>query len=155
MSIYYDRLTLLLLWEVMIMSRDYVRFITVCLVAALLLLASVGTARAAPPIPPSALWYQVRWGDNLTRIAARYGTTAWLIAEVNGLADPDFIYVGQWLRIPITAPPPPRVHIVRWGETLSGIARLYGTSIWAIARLNGIYNLNRIYVGQRLLIPDP
>jgi hypothetical protein len=26
---------------------------------------------------------------------------------------------------------------------------------WRIASANGIYNLNRIYAGQRLCIPDP
>jgi LysM repeat protein len=42
---------------------------------------------------------------------------------------------------------------VRAGETLAAIARRYGTTATAIARLNGLSNPNRIYVGQRLLIP--
>jgi hypothetical protein len=33
------------------------------------------------------------------------------------------------------------------------IGRLYGVSPWVIASANGIYNLNWIYVGQRLVIP--
>ncbi|RLC91039.1 MAG: hypothetical protein DRI79_03935 [Chloroflexi bacterium] len=46
------------------------------------------------------------------------------------------------------------VHIVRRGETLYSIARRYGVDVWALARANGITNPNRIYVGQRLIIPS-
>jgi len=46
-----------------------------------------------------------------------------------------------------------RIHVVRPGETLMGIARLYGVDVYELARINHIYNLNRIYVGQRLVIP--
>lgn len=45
------------------------------------------------------------------------------------------------------------VHIVRRGETLSMIAQRYGVNMWVLARANGITNPNRIYVGQRLVIP--
>ncbi len=45
------------------------------------------------------------------------------------------------------------VHIVRRGETLTQIARRYGVSMRALAAANGISNVNRIYVGQRLVIP--
>lgn len=45
------------------------------------------------------------------------------------------------------------VHVVRAGETLSGIASRYGVSATALARANGISNPNHIYVGQRLVIP--
>lgn len=46
-----------------------------------------------------------------------------------------------------------RVHIVRKGETVSGIARRYGVSAGALARLNGLRDPDRIEVGQRLRIP--
>ncbi|MFQ6102101.1 MAG: PA14 domain-containing protein [Anaerolineae bacterium] len=45
------------------------------------------------------------------------------------------------------------IHIVQRGETLYSIARRYGVSMRSIARANGIVNPNRIYVGQRLVIP--
>lgn len=45
------------------------------------------------------------------------------------------------------------VHIVQRGETLSAIAVRYGVNMWTIARANNIANPNRIYVGQRLIIP--
>ena len=47
----------------------------------------------------------------------------------------------------------PTVHIVQWGENLFRIAMHYGTTVGAIASANGIVNPNRIYAGQRLVIP--
>ncbi|GAB4516197.1 MAG: hypothetical protein OHK0046_21120 [Anaerolineae bacterium] len=44
--------------------------------------------------------YVVRTGDNLFRIAIRYGTTVSALAACNGIADPSRIYVGQELRVP-------------------------------------------------------
>jgi membrane-bound lytic murein transglycosylase D len=44
-------------------------------------------------------------------------------------------------------------HRVRRGETLSQIARKYRTSVRKIARLNGIRNVSRIRVGQKLKVP--
>jgi putative chitinase len=44
-------------------------------------------------------------------------------------------------------------HRVRWGETLSGIAVRYCTTVWAIQNANGIWNPNLIYAGQVLYIP--
>jgi membrane-bound lytic murein transglycosylase D len=44
-------------------------------------------------------------------------------------------------------------HRVRRGETLSRIARRYGTTISAIAKANGIRNYHKIGIGQVLLIP--
>ena len=45
------------------------------------------------------------------------------------------------------------VHVVHRGETLYSIARRYGMDMWTVARANNIVNPNRIYVGQRLVIP--
>jgi len=47
----------------------------------------------------------------------------------------------------------PTTHVVRRGETLYSIARRYGTTVSAIMVANGLANPNRIYVGQRLVIP--
>lgn len=55
---------------------------------------------------------------------------------------------------PVSAAPSERtIHVVRRGETLYSIARSYGVNMWDIARANGIANPNRIYAGQRLVIP--
>ncbi len=46
-----------------------------------------------------------------------------------------------------------RYHTVSRGQTLSTIARRYGTSTRTLMSLNGISNASRIYVGQRLKLP--
>ena len=111
----------------------------------------------------------VRRGDTLYSIARRHGTSVQAIMNANGLRNGNFIWAGQRLRIPGTSggsssggggtqgggpiPSSGSVHIVKRGETVASIARRYGTSVAAIASLNGLRNPNLIYVGQRLRIP--
>ncbi len=45
------------------------------------------------------------------------------------------------------------VYIVEKGDTLSAIAKKYGTTYQALAEYNGIKDANRIYVGQKIRIP--
>lgn len=59
---------------------------------------------------------------------------------------------------PPTNPYPPtypnyRTHVVQQGENLFRISLNYGVNMYEVARLNGIYDLTRVYVGQVLLIP--
>ncbi len=113
----------------------------------------------------SALPYRVRWGDTLSQIAARFGVTIQSITQANNLASPDLIYADQFLEIPTageTPPPQPSpvaptpapgaAYTVQTGDTLSAIARRFGTTIAAIAQTNNIANVNMIYVGQILQI---
>ena len=105
----------------------------------------------------------VRSGDTLTAIARRHDLTVERIVHLNGLADPNRIFVGQRLRLERSAratapstrakPSPARSHTVRAGEHLTGIARAYGTTIAAIAAANRLADPSRIYAGQRLTIP--
>jgi len=44
-------------------------------------------------------------------------------------------------------------YTVHWGDTLSGIAWSYHTTIWTLANVNHIRNVNLIFVGQQLCIP--
>lgn len=44
--------------------------------------------------------YTVVSGDTLSGIASRYGTTYQKLAEINNIADPNKIYVGQVLKVP-------------------------------------------------------
>jgi LysM repeat protein len=57
--------------------------------------------------------------------------------------------------VPEWRPPQTRyvIHRVRRGQTLSVIARRYGTSVSAIMRTNNLRSANRIREGQRLRIP--
>ena len=45
------------------------------------------------------VYYTVRHGDTLSKIASKYGTTYQSIAILNGIKDPNKIYVGQKLRV--------------------------------------------------------
>lgn len=70
------------------------------------------TVKAAPEkkldLAPAAatVWYTVRPGDTLGKIAARYRTSWQSIQRLNGLRNPNIIYVGQRLRVTGTAPAP-------------------------------------------------
>lgn len=48
---------------------------------------------------PSVVHYIVRGGDNLTLIAHRFGTTVQQIIEWNNITRPDFIQIGEVLRV--------------------------------------------------------
>lgn len=105
---------------------------------------------------PGGVWYTVRRGDTLSGIAWRYGVKARTIARANNnISNPNRIYAGQRIYIPGGATPSPSAnwHTVRWGDTLSGIAWRYGTSVWAIVQANNLANPNWIYTGQKLYIP--
>ncbi len=60
------------------------------------------TEVAAPPEPGETEIYTVKQGDSLSAIAARYGVSANRLLEINDLADPDLVYVGQRLTIPVS-----------------------------------------------------
>ncbi len=60
--------------------------------------------RGEPSQPTQTCVYVVKSGDNLTRIALAYRTTAWAIAIANNLANPSFIWPGQQLVIPGCSP---------------------------------------------------
>ncbi|MCG2769259.1 MAG: LysM peptidoglycan-binding domain-containing protein [Chloroflexota bacterium] len=127
------------------MSRR-AKLITLVLVLSILL-TTAGVVVSAD----GEIWHIVKWGENLTKIAAMYGVTVEAIMTANGLTNPNLIYAGQKLLIPSSTPY--ITHIVQRGETLSSIAWLYGVNYWDIATLNGLANPNLIYVGQVLLIP--
>jgi len=87
---------------------------------ALLVIAIVGVGwtpavvadSAAAPVNASAagcapVYYRVRWGDNLTRIAWRYGVTVWQLQQWNHISNPNRIYAGQTLVIYRCGYPPP------------------------------------------------
>ena len=107
--------------------------------------------------------YLVQRGDTLGIIAARCGTSVAYLTSLNGLRDPNFIWVGQRLIVPSSgdAPATPStpsqgstvVHVVQRGEFLARIAWSYGTTVSAIASANNLANPSLIYVGQRLTIP--
>lgn len=119
-----------------------------CLVG--LILAAVSPVRAS-----GTTVHVVQAGQTLTSISRWYGVDYWTLARLNGIVNPNRIYVGQRLLIPVAGSnvAPGTTYIVRPGDTLTAIAARSGVSVWAIAQANAIYNLQRIYAGQRLIIP--
>jgi LysM repeat protein len=55
---------------------------------------------------------------------------------------------------PVEPPVEPCFHIVKPGQTLSGIAASYGTSVKVLMKLNDIWNPDIIFVGQKLKLPN-
>lgn len=49
--------------------------------------------------------------------------------------------------------PKTKTYIVKKGDTLSSIAKTYGTTIKNLKELNNITNINYIYAGQKLIVP--
>lgn len=46
-------------------------------------------------------------------------------------------------------------YTIQPGDTLTAIARRFGTTVEALARVNGIADPDRIYAGRTLQLPDP
>ena len=104
---------------------------------------------------PSSSVYTVQYGDTLSGIAAAYGTTTDALAALNGISDPNTIYVGQQLTISggnAPAQSSSEYYVIQYGDTLSGIAAAYGTTTAALASLNGISDPNSIYAGQQIRV---
>lgn len=59
----------------------------------------VGQVLSIPPSNNQAVYYTVKNGDTITYIAKRYGVMVQDIVKLNGLENPNLIYVGQRLRI--------------------------------------------------------
>ena len=134
------------------------RALLITLVVLTLSLMVVTPVAAAPAAASAPTWHKVAWGETLSSIGRLYNVRPSAIASANYLINPNRIYAGQWLYIP--AKPPyyqqqwcGTYYTVRHGDTLTGIGRAYGVSAWSIARANRIYNMNYIWVGQRLFIP--
>lgn len=107
-----------------------------------------------PQSQPSGTTYTVQKGDTLSGIASKYGTTYQKIASDNGIENPNLIYPGQVLKINggSSQTNSQTVYTVKAGDTLSGIAKKYGTTVNQLVAWNNIANPNLIYVGQKLRV---
>lgn len=114
----------------------------------------------------SSTTYTVKSGDTLSAIAKKYGTTYTAIMDLNGLKSTT-LKIGQKLTVKgtvsttttkspsttsaTTASASTVTYTVKLGDTLSGIAKRYGTTYKAIMSLNGL-NTTFISVGQKLKV---
>ncbi len=127
-----------------------------------ILAASFASAGGALAWSGCASYITVQWGDTLSGIAAACGTTVEAIRAANpGLGW--WLYVGQVLYIPTGYASTPAyypaqagggTYVVQWGDTLGGIAMLFGVSLSDIRAANPqIGNASLIYPGQVINLP--
>ncbi len=141
--------------------------------------AGAATVAGLALVPPSErvlyVRHLVRRGDTLSALSDRYGVSVAMIQQANRMGRHTMIHVGQELTIPtagggaaaassarepLRAPAPapevvdgePLTYRVRHGDTLTGIARRYGTTAAAIAAASGVQLHTTLWVGQSLTV---
>ena len=115
---------------------------------------------ATNPAPYGWVSYAVRRGDTLIAIAARYRTTPGVLASRNHISNPRALRAGASIQVPrLTAPVPAprptvvaRTYTVRAGDTLTGIAARYRTTVPALVKANRLKDPSLIFPGQRLTV---
>ncbi len=123
-----------------------------------------------PTPTPGPVYYTVKAGDTLGSIGLQFGVEPLAIVEASNLIDLDSLTIGDQLVIPGYQPDlpdgespenggdtgvsgPVSIHVVQVGESLYGIAEIYGVDPNAIAEVNNVSNWNVLRVGQELTIP--
>ncbi|MER2599582.1 MAG: LysM domain-containing protein [Caldilineales bacterium] len=139
-------------------TKPITRSVRLLLCTLALLLALLPATVAAAPAEAAVAagegcssFHTVTRGQTLWSIARWYGVSVETLQRVNRILDPNRIYAGQLLCIPIGAGGG-TTHVIQRGETLSSIARLYGTTWQCLAHRNHIPNPNHIRAGQLLII---
>jgi LysM repeat protein len=118
-----------------------------------------------PPVATAGTEYVIVQGDTLGKIAKKNGVTLKALEEANPGVVPTKLKVGQKLQIPAPtagavspaaaatgADTGPVIYTVKSGDTLSRIAKQYGTTYKAIQSENNLPTTS-IKVGQKLKIP--
>jgi LysM repeat protein len=104
--------------------------------------------------------HTVQAGENLFRIAQKYGLTTQQLASANGITNPDQLVTGTQLSIPgcggtsaSTGSTGSTTYTVQPGDNLYRIALKYNMTWQQLAQFNGIGNADDIEAGQVLQIP--
>ncbi|HEY7504037.1 MAG TPA: LysM peptidoglycan-binding domain-containing protein [Gemmatimonadales bacterium] len=100
-------------------------------------------------------YHRVRWGETLSEIADEYGVSQRDLRAWNNLDAKGSIRAGQRLRVaqPGAKASSARTHLVRRGDTLSGLAKRYGVSVSELRRANGMSERETLKAGESLKIP--
>jgi LysM repeat protein len=113
---------------------------------------------APPPIPPPSVIlinYLVVPGDTLYRLTQEYNTSIALMASHNIAAVS--LIAGNTVLLPVANPefcPGSRPHVVRDQQTVSEIARSYGTTAEAIGAANSLDANYSIKTSQVICVPN-
>ncbi|WP_163100802.1 muramidase family protein [Peribacillus alkalitolerans] len=104
----------------------------------------------------SGTQYTVKKNDNLYNLSKKYRVSVDQLMEVNGLTT-EKIVIGQRLLVPIdnTASQTEEnsnLYTVRKGDTLSFIAKKYGTNVNELKKENNFQH-DQIYPGQKIIVP--
>ncbi len=128
-------------------------------------LAAEVARQLAAPEASEGDFHRVRRGETLRLIARRYGVSQRQLQVWNRLGKSTKLRSGQRLRVSApdlavrstskaqTRSAKGHSHVVRPGETLSGLARRYGVSVQALREANGLPEDATLKRGARLKIP--
>lgn len=108
-----------------------------------------------PPTPEENIYYTVKKGDALYKIAEKFNTTVSQLVAWNDIKNPNLIYKGQVLIVGKTTPQPKpdkQYYTVVKGDTLSKIAQRFKTKVATLVEWNNIKNPNLIFPGQVLRV---
>ncbi len=96
-------------------------------------------------------------GDTLTTIAERFRVGPSVLVDLNRMSPAQQLTPGQRLLIPYSpfGGGLERTHIVQTGQSLTGIAQRYGTTLEALVDRNSIVNPSLISPGSELIVPPP
>ena len=94
----------------------------------------------------------VQKNETLGGIAIRYNVSAKAIQALNGIKNPNLLFVGKKLKIP-DGSPAEVTYVVKKGDSLGAIAARYGAKASVISARNQLASANLIKVGQKLVIP--
>ncbi len=107
--------------------------------------------RVVPSEATGANTYVVKSGDSLYSIAKKFGITVDALKGANNKTS-NLLTIGEVLIIPTNnGSSSNRIHIVKPGDTLYSIARLYNTTVDEIKRLNNLGS-NILSIGMSLYV---
>ena len=95
--------------------------------------------------------YQVVSGDTLWSIAKKFNTTVDELKRINNL-DTTLLKIGQILKISEPIETNVNTYVVKKGDTLYSIAKIFGTTVDDIIKLNDLISTN-LSIGQNIKIP--
>jgi len=114
------------------------------------------------------VFHKIKWGETVSSIAKKYGVSPFSIIQENNLSRRYRIYAGDYLKIPglkskdqdkpssyykyTVNSKGEKIYTVKRGDTLSDIARAFGTTPQKLASLNEIKVKDTIYKGQSIKI---